>query len=206
MRRALYRPFSTTRAIPATICASRNDVIVHGIPNDEALEDGDIVGIDCGVIYQGYFGDAARTFASRRGQTRRAPPARRDAAVTAIWLSNRSGRRRLSDIGHAVQQHVEEHGFSVVREFVGHGIGTRCTRIRRCRTSATGSRTAAQVRLVLAIEPMVNAGSPGVRVDRDGWTARTDDGSLSAHFEFSVALTDSGPRVLGCLRMEAATA
>jgi methionyl aminopeptidase len=190
--------FLNYKGYPATICASRNDVIVHGIPSDEPLVGGDIVGIDCGVLYQGYYGDAARTF--RVGEV--APETERLLEVTrrSLQLAVEQVRvgGRLSDIGHAVQRYVERHGFSVVREFVGHGIGTALheePQVPNFGRPGQGPRL--EPGIVLAIEPMVNAGGPGVRVDGDGWTARTDDGSMSAHFEYSVALTDTGPRVLG---------
>lgn len=190
--------FLDYKGFPATICASRNDVIVHGIPNDEALVDGDIIGIDCGVIYQGYYGDAARTFAVGEvaDVAHRLLEVTRESLDLAVEQVRIDGR--LSDIGHAVQNHVEQFDYSVVREFVGHGIGTALhedPQVPNFGLPGHGPRL--RPGIVLAIEPMVNAGGPAVRVDRDGWTARTDDGSLSAHFEFSVALTSEGPRVLG---------
>ncbi len=201
--------FLDYKGFPATLCASRNDVIVHGIPDEEPLRDGDIVGIDCGVIYQGYFGDAARTFPV--GEVAETSRELLDVTRRSLDLAVEQMRvgGRLSDIGHAVQRHVEAHGFSVVREFVGHGIGTSLhedPQVPNFGSPGEGPRL--QSGLVLAIEPMVNAGGPGVRVDRDGWTARTEDGSLSAHFEFSVALTEGGPRILGVesVSLEAATA
>ena len=190
--------FLNYRGFPATLCTSVNDVIVHGIPNDTPLADGDIVGVDCGVLFKGYYGDAARTFAVG---------AINDAAETLMEVTRTSLERaveqvrpggRLSDIGHAVQAHVEEAGFSVVREFVGHGIGTALheePQVPNYGSPGRGPRL--KPGMVLAIEPMVNAGSHEVSYDDDGWTARTEDGSLSAHFEVSVAVTDSGPRVLG---------
>lgn len=190
--------FLDYKGYPATICASRNDVIVHGIPNDDLLVDGDIIGIDCGVIYQGYYGDAARTFAVGEvdEEARRLLEVTRRSLELAVEKVQVDGR--LSDIGHAVQQYVEQYDYSVVREFVGHGIGTALhedPQVPNFGLPGHGPRL--RPGIVLAIEPMVNAGGPEVRVDRDGWTARTDDGSLSAHFEFSVALTPEGPRVLG---------
>jgi methionyl aminopeptidase len=190
--------FLNYRGYPATLCISVNDVIVHGIPNDVPLKDGDIVGIDCGVMYKGYFGDAARTFAV--GEVR--AEAKRLLQVTeeALRLAVEQVRpgARLSDIGHAVQQHAEQHGFSVVREFSGHGIGTSLHEDPQVPNfGRPGKGPKLRPGMVLAIEPMVNAGRAGVRMDADGWTARTEDGSLSAHFEFSVAVTPSGARVLG---------
>lgn len=190
--------FLNYRGYPATLCISVDDVIVHGIPNDVPLKEGQIVGIDCGVVYKGYFGDAARTFAV--GQV--GDEARRLLRVTeeALRLAVEQVRpgARLSDIGHAVQLHAEKHGFSVVREFSGHGIGTSLHEDPQVPNyGKPGKGPKLRPGLVLAIEPMVNAGKAGVRMDADGWTARTEDGSLSAHFEFSVAVTPSGARVLG---------
>jgi len=186
------------KGYPATLCTSINDVIVHGIPNDRTLAEGDIVGIDCGVLYKGYYGDAARTFACGKVS----PQAQRLLAVTqeALDLAVEQVRpkNRLQDIGSAVQRHVEKNGFSVVREFVGHGIGTSLheePQVPNFGDPGKGMRL--RPGMVLAIEPMVNAGGHDVRMDADGWTARTADGSLSAHFEYSVAVTDRGPRVLG---------
>ncbi len=190
--------FLDYRGYPATLCTSINDVIVHGIPDDTPLGEGDIVGVDCGVLYKGYYGDAARTFAVGRVDEE----AERLLAVTRRALELAVDRTRpgarLSDIGHAVQQHVESHGFSVVREFVGHGIGTSLhedPQVPNFGEPGKGPRL--EPGLVLAIEPMVNAGGHDVKVDPDGWTARTADGKLSAHFEFSVAVTRQGPQVLG---------
>jgi len=190
--------FLNYRGYPANLCTSVNDVIVHGIPGDRPLVEGDILGLDCGVLYKGYYGDAARTF----GVGRIDPSAARllavtrealDLAVAQMWPG-----RRLSDIGHAVQSHVESFGFSVVREFVGHGIGAALHEDPQVPNYGdAGKGPKLKPGLVLAIEPMVNVGGPEVEVDADGWTARTRDGSLSAHFEYSVAVTERGPRVLG---------
>ena len=190
--------FLNYRGYPATLCTSVNDVIIHGIPNDVPLREGDIVGVDCGVVFKGYYGDAARTYAVGKvdpaAETLLTVPRHAlDLAIEQVWPG-----RRLSDIGHAVQRHVEEHGYSVVREFVGHGIGTSLHEDPQIPNyGAPGRGPRLKPGLVLAIEPMVNAGRPEVTMDADGWTARTRDGSLSAHFEYSVAVTDDGPRVLG---------
>jgi methionyl aminopeptidase len=190
--------FLNYRGYPATLCISVNDVIVHGIPKDVPLKDGDIVGIDCGVLYKGYYGDAARTFAV--GQID--PEAQRLLEVTEEALRRAVAQvrpgGRLSDIGYAVQRYAESNGFSVVREFSGHGIGTSLHEEPQVPNyGKPGKGPKLRPGLVLAIEPMVNAGKAGVRMDADGWTARTEDGSRSAHFEFSVAVTSSGARVLG---------
>jgi len=194
--------FLNYRGYPATLCISVNDVIVHGIPKDVPLKDGDIVGIDCGVLYKGYYGDAARTFAVGRI----APEAQRLLEVTEEALRRAVAQvrpgGRLSDIGHAVQRYAESHGFSVVREFSGHGIGTSLHEDPQIPNYGTpGKGPKLKPGMVLAIEPMVNAGGAGVRMDADGWTARTEDGSLSAHFEYSVAVTPRGARVLGTDRI-----
>jgi methionyl aminopeptidase len=186
------------KGYPATLCTSVNDVIVHGIPNDRPLATGDIVGVDCGVLYKGYYGDAARSFAVGEvgEEARRLLDVTRAALELAVVQV--TPENRLSDIGSAVQRHVESAGFSVVREFVGHGIGTSLHEEPQVPNfGAPGKGIRLRPGLVLAIEPMVNAGTSSVRMDADGWTARTADGSLSAHFEYSVAVTDEGPRVLG---------
>jgi methionyl aminopeptidase len=190
--------FLNYRGYPATLCISVNDVIVHGIPNDVPLKEGYIVGIDCGVLYKGYYGDAARTFAVGEvdDEAKRLLAVTEEALRLAVEQVRPGGR--LSDIGHAVQRHAERHGFSVVREFSGHGIGTSLHEEPQVPNyGKPGKGPKLRPGLVLAIEPMVNAGRAGVRMDADGWTARTEDGSRSAHFEFSVAVTSSGARVLG---------
>jgi methionyl aminopeptidase len=199
--------FLNYRGFPATLCTSINDVIVHGIPDQTVLEDGDIIGIDCGVLYKGYYGDAARTYAvgTIDAEAQRLLDTTRRSLELAIDAIQPEGR--LSDIGAAVQDHVEANGFAVVRDFVGHGIGVALhedPQVPNFGSPGHGPRL--KPGLVLAIEPMVNAGSPGVKVDADGWTARTDDGSLSAHFEFSVAVTEHGPQVLGVETPQKATA
>jgi methionyl aminopeptidase len=186
------------KGYPATLCTSINDVIVHGIPNDRRLQDGDIIGIDCGVLYQGYYGDAARTFGVGKVSAEAARLLKVTQSALELAVEQVQPKNRLSDIGNAVQQHVEAAGFSVVREFVGHGIGTSLhedPQVPNFGDPGRGIRL--KPGMVLAIEPMVNAGGYGVRMDADGWTARTADGSLSAHFEYSVAVTERGPRVLG---------
>ncbi|HSV07846.1 MAG TPA: type I methionyl aminopeptidase [Candidatus Binatus sp.] len=186
------------RVYPASICVSINDEVVHGVPNGKrALRAGDIVGLDFGVCYQGFFGDAARTVPVGRV----APEAERLMEVTAAALhagieAVRPGAH-VADISAAIQDAAESAGFSVVREFVGHGIGKSLhedPQVPNYRTGARGVRL--QEGLVLAIEPMVNAGGPEVYVKEDGWTAATRDGRLSAHFEHSVAVTENGPYIL----------
>jgi methionyl aminopeptidase len=186
------------RGYPATLCISVNDVIVHGIPGDVPLREGDIVGIDCGVFYKGYCGDAARTFAVGEvsDEAKRLLRVTEEALRLAVEQVRPGGR--IQDIGYAVQHHAESHGYSVVREFTGHGVGTSLHEDPQVPNfGVPGKGPKLKPGMVLAIEPMVNAGKCGVKMDADGWTARTEDGSLSAHFEFSVAVTPSGARVLG---------
>ena len=190
--------FLNYRGFPATLCTSINDVIVHGIPDQTPLEKGDIVGVDCGVLYKGYYGDAARTYAV--GEVSSQAKQLMDVTRESLDLAIREIEpgKRHSDIGHAVQSHVEKFGFSVVREFVGHGIGAALHEDPQVPNfGKPGRGPVLETGMVLAIEPMVNAGEPGVKVDADGWTARTTDGALSAHFEFSVAVTENGQKVLG---------
>jgi len=190
--------FLNYRGYPATLCISVNEVIVQPPAAHIPLKEGHIVGIDCGVLYKGYYGDAARTFAVGEvdDEAKRLLAVTEEALRLAVEQVRPGGR--LSDIGHAVQRHAERHGFSVVREFSGHGIGTSLHEEPQVPNyGKPGKGPKLRPGLVLAIEPMVNAGKAGVRMDADGWTARTEDGSRSAHFEFSVAVTSSGARVLG---------
>ena len=189
--------FKGYHGYPATLCASVNDAVVHGIPSDRRLAEGDILSLDMGVVLDGYYGDSALTVAVGKIPEQAATLLRvtRQALERAIERVKVGGR--VSDLGHAVQQCVEASGFSVVREFVGHGIGTQLheePQIPNYGEPGRGPRLLEG--MVLAIEPMVNAGSPEVRVLEDGWTAVTRDGSLSAHFEHSVAVTKDGPVIL----------
>jgi len=185
---------------PGSACVSVNDEIVHGVPSkDRLLEDGDIVSVDVGVLYRGYYGDSARTYPvgtiDEESQCLlRVTKESLELAVKQMRLGN-----RVSDIGHAVQSHVEKHGFSVVQEFVGHGIGVNLHEDPQVPNfGGPGRRERLQEGMVLAIEPMVNAGGPEIMVSaKDLWTARTKDGRRSAHFEVCVAITNSEPRVLG---------
>jgi methionyl aminopeptidase len=182
---------------PATICASINDEIVHGIPSSAVLEEGDIISVDCGVILDGWHSDSARTFAigELSSKTERLLDVTRKALDAAISASVIGGF--IGDIGEAVQVVAEEAGFTVVKRFVGHGIGKsmhESPQVPNFGMGGTGLKLEAGT--TLAIEPMVNIGSPDVIFDDDGWTARTADGSLSAHFEHTVAVTVDGPCVL----------
>jgi methionyl aminopeptidase len=189
--------FKGYRGYPATLCASVNDQVVHGIPNTRPLASGDIISLDMGVKLNGYYGDSAITVAvgSVSDEVRTLLRVTEEALERGIAQVRVGGR--ISDIGHAIQAHVEANGFSVVREFVGHGIGASLheePQIANYGEANRGPRMAEG--MTLAIEPMVNMGKPAVRVLSDGWTAVTRDGSLSAHFEHTVAVTKAGPDIL----------
>ena len=189
--------FKGYRGYPATLCTSVNEEVVHGIPSKRPLKAGDIVSLDVGVLLDGFYGDSALTV-----------PVGEISVVAAKLLSvtEQSLERaisavrvgaRVSDLGHAVQHYVEANGYSVVREFVGHGIGTKLheePQIPNYGQPGQGPRLAEG--MVLAIEPMVNVGSATVKILKDGWTAVTSDGNLSAHFEHTVAVTAEGAEVL----------
>jgi methionyl aminopeptidase len=190
--------FKGYHGYPATICASVNDEVIHGIPSGRrVLVEGDIVSIDVGASIGGYFGDSAVTLPVGHVSEEAATLLRvTDEALFKAIAQVRPGAR-VSDIGHAVQSYVEAYGFSVVREFVGHGIGQRMheePQVPNYGQPGRGPRLAEG--MVLAIEPMVNAGKPEVRVLSDGWTAVTRDRSLSAHFEHTVAVTAGEPWIL----------
>jgi methionyl aminopeptidase len=184
---------------PCVLCTSVNDEIVHGIPSEKrALKDGDIVSIDCGVVLDGYYGDAAITVPVSDAVK---PELRKLLSVTEESLYKGIDQaligNSVGDVGAAVQEHVEANGFSVVRDFVGHGIGTRLHEEPQIPNfGARGHGAKLREGMVLAIEPMVNYGKPGARVLDDKWTAVTVDGSFSAHFEHCVAVTKDGPVIL----------
>jgi methionyl aminopeptidase len=183
---------------PAVVCTSVNEVVVHGIPRrDVVLKEGDILSIDFGAFKEGWCGDSARTVPI--GPVSPAARALIDATRESLELAIAAcvPGNRLGDIGWAVQSHVEKKGYSVVRQFVGHGIGRAMheePHVPNSGDAGKGRRLSAG--LVVAIEPMVNAGTPDIFIEDDGWTAVTKDGSLSAHFEHSVAITEDGPIVL----------
>ena len=182
--------FKGYRGYPATLCASVNEQVVHGIPSKRSLNEGDIVSLDMGVKLNGFFGDSAVTVGVGRVSDDVARLLRITQEALERGIAQVRVGGRISDIGHAIQQHVEAHGFSVVREFVGHGIGAALheePQIANYGEPGRGPRLA---------EGMVNMGRAGVKVLSDGWTAVTRDGSLSAHFEHTVAVTKDGPLVL----------
>lgn len=184
---------------PCVLCTSVNEEIVHGIPSEKrTLKEGDIVSIDCGVVLDGYYGDAAITVPVG-GEVK--PELRKLLTVTEESLYKGIAQARIGnsigDVGAAVQEHVESAGFSVVRDFVGHGIGTRLHEEPQIPNfGARGHGTKLREGMVLAIEPMVNYGKPEAKVLGDKWTAVTVDGSFSAHFEHCVAVTKDGPVIL----------
>ncbi|MEW6322144.1 MAG: type I methionyl aminopeptidase [Acidobacteriota bacterium] len=189
--------FKGYHGYPATVCASVNDQVVHGIPSSKPLVEGDILSIDLGAKLDGFYGDSAVTVPVGHigADARRLLTVTEEALYKALAVVKPGGR--VSDIGAAVQAHVEAAGLSVVREFVGHGIGTKLheePQIPNYGVPGRGPRLAEG--MALAIEPMVNLGKPGVKVLGDGWTAVTKDGSLSAHFEHTVVVTGEGCRIL----------
>jgi methionyl aminopeptidase len=189
--------FKGYRGYPASLCTSVNDQVVHGIPSETKLKGGDIISMDVGVCYKGFYGDAAITLPVGKinGETEDLLRITKESLYMGMDMA-REGNR-VSDISSAVQGHVEKNGYSVVREFVGHGIGKQLheePQIPNFGPPGRGERLRSG--MTLAIEPMVNAGGHQVRVLKDGWTAVTADGSLSAHYEHTVAITKEGIRVL----------
>ena len=196
-RRGARSNFLGYHGFPAVICSSPNDMIVHGIPGPYRLEEGDIISIDCGAIIQGWHGDAA--FTAPVGQVTeeaakliKVTEESLDAGIDQMVDGN-----RISDIGHAVQTVAEAAGFSVVREYVGHAIGTEMHEKPEVPNYGDpGKGPKLRVGNVYAVEPMVNVGGVGTRLLDDGWSVVTADGSLSAHWEHTIAITDDGPEIL----------
>jgi methionyl aminopeptidase len=189
--------FLNYQGFPAVICSSPNDMIVHGIPNDEPFEEGDIISIDCGAIIQGYHGDAANTWPV--GQISAEAEKLLRVTEESLWagIGQMRDGNRISDIGHAVQTVAEGAGYSVVREYVGHAIGTAMHEKPEVPNYGDpGKGPKLRVGNVFAVEPMVNLGERETQVLADGWGVVTLDGSLSAHFEHSIAITEDGPEVL----------
>lgn len=193
--------FKGYRNYPKTLCASVNEQVVHGIPSKRKLKEGDIIGLDLGAIVGGFYGDSAVTVAV--GPIHKETEKLVQVTEEALYLGIKQAvvGNRLTDISHAVQRHVESAGFSVVTEFVGHGVGRQLheePQVPNYGKPGQGPRL--QAGMVLAIEPMVNMGKSAVRVLEDRWTAVTVDGSLSAHFEHTIAIQPSGPaRILSSL-------
>jgi methionyl aminopeptidase len=185
------------RKYPCQICISVNDQVVHGLAGPRTLRFGDIVSLDVGVIYNGFIGDTARTVAV--GGCDVAAQKLMDVGENALCegIAQAVPGKRVVDISRAIQNHVEGNGFSVVREFVGHGVGRSMHEEPQVPNFVDG-KSSPRLRpgMTLAIEPMVNAGAPGVKILNDGWTVVTQDGSLSAHFEHTVLITESEPEIL----------
>ena len=189
--------FKGYHGFPATICASINEEVVHGIPGKRRLKEGDIVGIDLGVIFDGFYGDAAKTFAV--GKIDRQAQRLLEVTEASLYkgIEQAIPGNRLYDISHAVQVHAEGAGFSVVRDFVGHGIGRELheePQVPNYGPPHQGPKLEAG--MTIAIEPMINEGTWQVKVLKDGWTVVTADGRRSAHFEHTIAITENGPEIL----------
>jgi len=191
--------FKGYRDYPFTLCASVNEAVVHGFPSARSLQEGDILSLDMGAVVDGYYGDAAVTLPVGRitPEAERLLTVTRECLERAVRAARPGGR--LADISQAVQEHAEANGFSVVRVFVGHGIGKalhEAPQIPNFVDAGQGRGPILKPGMVLAIEPMINAGGPDVKVLEDRWTAVTADGALSAHFEHTVAITETGPDIL----------
>lgn len=196
-RRNVVPTFLGYQGFPAHVCVSVNDEIVHGIPSERVLQEGDIVGIDLGVTYQGFVADSALTVAVGRVS----PEAQRLVEVThqSLWEGIRQARpgAHLGQISHAIQTHAESHGYSVVREYVGHGVGRQMHEEPQVPNYGPPDRgPILRKGMVLALEPMVNMGDWRTKKHDDDWTVSTLDGSLSAHFEHTIAITGGDPEVL----------
>jgi methionyl aminopeptidase len=189
--------FKGYRGYPASICTSVNDEVVHGIPSSRKLKDGDIISIDLGVYYEGFYGDAAITAPVGKIDGETAALLRITEEALDLGIESAVEGNRVHDISYAIQSHAEKHGLSVVRTFVGHGIGRELheePQIPNYGTPGKGPRL--KEGMTLAIEPMINAGSYEVRILGDGWTAVTADGKRSAHFEHTVLVTSGKPEIL----------
>jgi methionyl aminopeptidase len=194
--------FKGYRDYPFTLCASINEAVVHGFPSTRPLQEGDILSLDMGAVVDGYYGDAAVTLPIGRisAEAERLLRVTQECLDRAVRAAQPGGR--LAEISRAVQEHAEANGFSVVRVFVGHGIGKalhEAPQIPNFVEAGQGRGPVLKPGMVLAIEPMINAGGPDVRVLEDRWTAVTTDGSLSAHFEHTIAITEQGPEILTVL-------
>jgi methionyl aminopeptidase len=199
-RRGARSNFLNYHGFPAVICTSPNSMIVHGIPGDYTLREGDIISVDCGAIVQGYHGDAAYTAAV--GEISAEAQRLLDVTERSLYagIDQLVAGNHLHEVGRAVQKVAEAAGFSVVREYVGHAIGTEMHESPQVPNYWPGSPgPTLKEGMVFAIEPMVNAKGPGTEVLEDGWSVITADGSLSAHFEHTIAVTDNGPEVFTVL-------
>lgn len=199
-KRGAKPAFKGYRGYPYSLCASVNEEVVHGMPSGRVLKEGDIIGLDFGVCYQGFYGDAAITLPVGRVSEKATRLLRVTEQSLYAAIDQACAGNRLGDISAAVQKTAESAGYSVVRDFVGHGIGRNMHEDPQIPNfGKKGRGIELRAGMILAIEPMVNAGRYEVRILPDGWTVITEDGSLSAHFEHSVAITDNGPKILSRL-------
>jgi methionyl aminopeptidase len=195
-----HSAFKGYNGYPATLCTSVNEEVVHGIPSNRVLKEGDILSLDFGAIYDGFYGDAAITLPIGSISTEAEQLLRVTEEALYLAIDKARPENRLMDISAAIQRHVESHGFSVVRDFVGHGIGKHLHEKPQVPNfGIPGRGVRLKPGMTLAIEPMINAGGCEVMIREDGWTAVTKDRSLSAHFEHSVAVTENGPAILSKL-------
>ncbi len=182
---------------PFSLCCSVNEQVVHGMPNNKALAEGDILSIDFGVVYNGFYGDAAITLPVGNVDENAEKLIKITEASLYAGIAEVKAGKKLSDVSHAIQTYVEKRGFSVVREFVGHGIGRNLHESPQIPNfGLPGRGVTLKKGMVLAIEPMINEKGPEVKILEDGWTAVTCDNGLSAHFEHTVAITENGPEIL----------
>ncbi|MDO8956425.1 MAG: type I methionyl aminopeptidase [Deltaproteobacteria bacterium] len=195
-----HSAFKGYNGYPAALCTSVNEEVVHGIPSNRVLKEGDILSLDFGAIYDGFYGDAAITLPIGSISTEAEQLLRVTEEALYLAIDQARPENRLMDISAAIQRHVESHGFSVVRDFVGHGIGKHLHEKPQVPNfGIPGRGVRLKPGMTLAIEPMINAGGCEVMIREDGWTAVTKDRSLSAHFEHSVAVTENGPAILSKL-------
>jgi methionyl aminopeptidase len=201
-RRGAKPAFVGYRGYPKTLCTSVNDEVVHGIPGRRVLKEGDVVGIDCGAVVGGYYGDASRTMAVGAISPDRAKLLQVTRQGLEAGIAAAKPGNRVSDIGAAVEAVAIPHGYGVVRDFVGHGVGTALHEEPQIPNYGPGGKgSVLRAGMVIAIEPMFNIGRAEVSTDKDGWTVRTKDGSVSAHFENTVAIGANGAVVLGLGRI-----
>ena len=194
--------FKGYMGFPATLCVSIEEAVVHGIPKQDILKEGQIVGIDCGVELDGYYGDHARSFAVGKINSDKEKLLKVTKESLLIGIEQAVPGNFVGDIGNAVQKHAEKNGFSVVRELVGHGIGTSLheePQIPNYGEAKQGYKLKSG--MCIAIEPMINMGKKEIITDSDGWTIRTNDGQVSAHFEHTIAITSDGPEILSKSRL-----
>ncbi len=205
-RRGAKPAFVGYRGYPKTLCTSINDEVVHGIPGKRSLKEGDVIGIDCGAIIHGYYGDAARTLPVGRIRDELRDLLAATQRALEIGITTARPGARVSDIGAAIEMVAIARGYGVVRDFVGHGVGTALHEEPQVPNYGPGGRgVILKSGMVIAIEPMFNIGRAEVSVDRDGWTVRTRDRSVSAHFEYTVAIRPQGAVILGLGRLGASS-